>query len=129
MFHVGSRHLQAAFFRHRDVGSSDQPNDSHLLLLLYSAECGLKRLLLRSRSVYSTERLEEDDLTHDLDALLRKLGSRERFGTCSAEPGQVAIRSDRLHEVLRYGGRLDGARRDEILARARSIIEWIEDSL
>ena len=72
MFHVGNRHLEDAFFRHRDVGLQERPNDSHLLLPIYSAECGLKRLLLKSRSVHTTERLDEDDLTHDLDTLLRK---------------------------------------------------------
>jgi hypothetical protein len=129
MFHVGGQHLEGAFFRHKALGASMDPTDSHLLLLLYSAECGLKRLLLKQRSLHSTARLDEDDLTHDLDELLRKLGSRERFGTCPAEPGPVSIPSERLHEVLRYGGRLPRERRAEIASRASSVLAWIEEAL
>jgi len=129
MFHVGSQHLEGAFFRHKTFGSSMDPTDSHLLLLLYAAECGLKRLLLKQRSLHSTERLDEDDLTHDLDELLRKLGSPERFGICPAEPGPVSVHPERLHEVLRYGGRLQRERRAEIVSRAFSVLAWIEEAL
>jgi len=129
MFHVGTKNLETAFNRHRNIGSVPIPNDTHVLLLLYAAECGLKRLLLKQRGLHSTSRLEDDDLTHDLNMLLKKLGSRELFGQCAAEPGGISVSAERFHEVLRYGGRFSEEKRTDILQRVTSVVKWIEEAL
>ena len=128
-FHVGRQHLERAFRQHMSLGQSALTTDSHLLLLLYAVETGLKRLLLQQRGLHSTERLDDDDLTHDLDQLLRTLGARERFGSCRAEPGAMTVSSDQLHEVFRYGGHLDSGRRRTVITLAQDIIDWIQESL
>jgi hypothetical protein len=125
MFHVGRQDLARAFHRQRQISSNDESCDSHLLLLLYAIECGLKQQLLHTRGVHSTERLEEDDMTHDLNELLQKIGSRERFPQQRANPGAQDVPVVVFHQVLRYGGRFDEASRTAIRKRAKEIAEWI----
>lgn len=83
--------LSRAVRRHREVGRTPSPTDSHLLLRIYAAECGLKALLLKSRGLHSTSRLEDEDLGHDLDALLLLLGARDRFGMIHDAEGDHSI--------------------------------------
>lgn len=129
MFHVGRQHLERAFRAHWRHGTAAIPDDSHLLLILYAVECGLKVLLLQQRGLHSTERLDDDDLTHDLNKLLQRLGMRQHFVTCPAEPGTISIGAERFHEVLRYGGRLEPGKRAQILALATGILEEIRENL
>jgi hypothetical protein len=128
--HLGRQHLKSAFYRHRTLGNPPSASDSHLLLLVYAVECGLKALLLERRGVHSTEKLADDDLTHDLDGLLRTLGARERFGhaTLTSPPG-VAVVCENIHQVLRYGGRFETACRTRVEASATSAIAWIEENI
>jgi hypothetical protein len=128
MLHVGARDLVGAFNRHRSVANTGN-TDSHLLLLTYAAECGLKWLILQRRGVHTTARLDDDDLTHDLDILLNRLGSPRRVGSYrTASPGGVSITANSLHQVFRYGARLRPEDRERVIAALRAVIEWVEDS-
>jgi hypothetical protein len=128
-FHVGARDLEAALNRHGSTGTATAGTDSHLLLLVYAVECGLKLLVLRRRGLHSTSRLEDDDLTHNLDALLQRLGSRLRLGPSTVDPNQVNIESGEIHQVLRYGGRFSSERRQELFSRTKEVLAWIRESL
>jgi len=127
--HASLRELKKAFHRHRDAGTNNvESNDSHLLLLIYAIECGLKALLLNSRKVHSTERLDRDDFTHDLDELLRLLGQAPRFGPITLEPN-VNVPPLRLHEALRYGRRLSQGSRQKVSTAVNHVIDFIEENL
>jgi hypothetical protein len=127
--HVGRKQLREAFFRHRHVGSPCA-NDSHLLLLIYAVECGLKELLLEQRGAYSTEKLDKDDLSHDLDELLKTVGARERFGHCTlTSPATASLSPGGVHQALRYGARLETKSRASVEQRAKSVIAWLEENI
>lgn len=130
MLHVSPAELEKAFRRHVSSGQGDAANDSKLLLLVYAVECGLKRLLLRQRGLKSTHRLDDDDLTHDLNSLLRKLGGRPSFpsipiGKLDGRASQVSV--DQLHEALRYGVSL--ADRSRVADIVSNLILWIREEL
>jgi hypothetical protein len=128
MLHVSSKELEEAFRRHAESGDGDASNDSKLLLQVYAVECGLKRLLLKKRGVHSTKRLPDTDLTHDLNQLLKELGSRPSFPPqikCSGDKRQEPV--ERLHEALRYGVRL--LERERIAAVLRKVLPWIAEEL
>lgn len=128
MLPVSHKELDKAFRRHKTSGDGDLANDSKLLLLVYAAECGLKRVLLERRNQKSTARLADDDLTHDLNHLLRRLGEPPKFPSIQIDrldgrAEQVSV--DRLHEALRYGVRLID--REKIAKVVRELLAWIEE--
>ncbi len=129
--HVGRRELERAFRRHAQVGNKEVVNDSGLLLLIYAIECGLKRLLLETRGLHSTERLEEDDLTHDLDQLLKIVGGSPRFcfASIKLDGANEHINSEKLHQALRYGVRLHAQDRERIFKVVTNIVVWLEEAM
>jgi hypothetical protein len=100
-----------------------------LLLLVYALECGLKRLLLERRGVHTTAKFDEDDLTHDLDDLLKLVGEKPRFGMLRTAESKGQIPPGRLHEVLRYGVRLEPAARGKVLKNVCDVLQWLEETL
>jgi len=130
MLPVSHKELEKAFRRHTTSGDGDVGNDSKLLLLVYAVECGLKRMLLKERNHTSTARLADDDLTHDLNHLLKKLGGSPKFPSIQIDrldgrAEQVSV--DRLHEALRYGVRLTD--REKISKVVRELLAWIREGL
>jgi hypothetical protein len=132
--HVTDRQLEKAFRRHAQTaqmgtnGGATQ-NDSYLLLLIYAIECGLKRILLARRGHKSTHRLDRDDLTHDLDTLLKLVGYRPCFQNVKLENPVEDAASARVHEALRYGRVLAPLARKHVLAAACDVAAWIEEQL
>jgi hypothetical protein len=130
--HVSARQLRKAFERHTTAGfrKLDKANllPSRLLLLVYAVECGLKELLLKRRGVHSTSKLDRDDLTHDLDELLKLLGQRPRFyGVALLQPAENAP-PQRIHEALRYGRPLSDKAHDKIITAIREVIAFIREN-
>lgn len=130
MLHVSSAELEKAFRRHASSGHGVETNDSRLLLLVYAVECGLKRKLLKQRGLKSTDRLDDDDLTHNLNHLLRKLNNRPHIPSIpinklDGRPGQVPV--EQLHEALRYGVGLTD--RERIATIVRDLILWIREEI
>lgn len=127
--HVGRGHLWKGFDRHRAAARVEKPTESQALLELYAIECALKAVLLRERRQFSTEHLDEDDLTHELDELLRRLGQhRLCVGQyTAAEPESRTVSSGRLHQLFRYGGRLDAQGRQRLRAHCEQIFTWLEE--
>lgn len=132
--HVTDGQLHKAFRRHAQTAREGtnggaKENDSYLLLLIYAVECGLKRLLLKRRGDKTTRQLDKDDLTHDLDTLLKLVGGRLRFHSVKLVEGKEDAASDRIHEALRYGRRLSPESRTKVLAIGLQVIAWIEEEL
>lgn len=132
--HVSDSQLAKAFQRHaqtarKGTNGGATANDSYLLLLIYAIECGLKRILLENRGQKSTRRLDRDDLTHDLDALLKLVGQPPRFQRLKLEKPAEDAAPARIHEVLRYGGVLATPSREKVLDAANKVADWIEEQL
>lgn len=127
--HVGRQHLWKGFDRHCLAADSPTPSESHSLLQIYAIECALKALLLHARRQFTTAKLDEDDLTHELDELLRCLGQpRLCLGQyTSSEPANQPVSTGRLHELFRYGGSLSPADRAHLTTGCRRILTWIEE--
>lgn len=120
-----------------------QNNDSIIsrcLLLVYSAECGLKCLLLSKWRENSPKRILENDKddrnkvikTHNLQLILVALGqSGFRFPQMSTKHGNV-INSETFHQLCRYGIGLQ----DKDIPKARlyeeellKVLSWIEEEI
>jgi hypothetical protein len=72
--------------------------------------------------------LDEDDLIHDLDALLRKVGQRPRFGSYQLDSSRRdPIDSGTLHEAFRYGARLQETGRSRLMAALDEVTRWIAE--
>ncbi len=132
--HVKDSQLAKAFRRHAQTvrngtNGGATENDSYLLLLIYAIECGLKRILLENRGHKSTRKLDRDDLTHDLDALLKLVGQPPRFQTLKLVNPVEDAAPARIHEVLRYGGVLAAPSRKKVLDAASKVADWIEEQL
>lgn len=132
MLHFSKRALTRAFSRHSQCGDprAHSTNDSYLLLRVYALECGLKALLLKQRGLHTTSRLADDDLTHELDVLLRRVGAAIYIGNVEAqEPQGVQVSPGQVHEVLRYGGQIKSSARTRLTPRVDEVLRWIEENL
>jgi hypothetical protein len=128
--HVSSEQLKGAFRRHRDAGRDGaERSDSCLLLVIYAIECGLKRILLDRRGKKTTVKLDKNDLTHDLDHLLKLVGQPPRFHAVSLVEPDEDVGPDRIHEALRYGRRLSEPSRGKLLAAARTVLKYLEENI
>lgn len=129
--HVSRKQLANAFHRHQQLGLVDgvESSDSCLLLAIYAVECGLKLILLQQRRRTTTRHLDKDDLTHDLDDLLKLVGQKPRFGTVRLLEPQEDVSPDRIHEALRYGRRLHQDSRRKVLQAARDVVAYVEENL
>jgi len=102
-----------------------------MLLQLYAIECGLKLILLQRRQQHSTADLADDDRTHDLDTLLKRLNAslKDRIGNYKAQDPRGAgfMSSGRLHELFRYGGAVSQSDQVKLGQSCATILQWIED--
>jgi hypothetical protein len=126
--HFGRHHLEGAFRAHRTLYRSGTTSGSAMLLLCYAVECGLKLVLLVRRELHTTARLADDDLTHDLDDLQRKVGCGHRLGHWQAtQPVCNHMAAPHLHELFRYGGKMESNKLNDLRARLETIVRWIEE--
>lgn len=132
MFHVSKNHLRGAFRQLKGAANglpSAASDAARLLLLMYSAECGLKAKLLDERRLHHSSKLEEDDLTHDVDALLGKLNaSSSRIGGVTDKQKKRIATKD-IHQALRYGHDIGNSAKNQLKIRLENILNWIEEVL
>lgn len=102
-----------------------------LLCGLYAVECGLKLILLGLRGIYTTAKLADDDLTHDLNRLLDLVGQRRRF-----TPSQIAelpydqqVSPDEIHQLYRYGGRIPEPAERALAATLLELFDTLRENL
>lgn len=86
-------------------------------------------MLLGKRNKKSTSQLDRDDLTHDLNDLLRLVGQPPRFNAISLVEPAENVGPDRIHEALRYGRRLSTDSRRRLLSAAHTVLRYIEDNI
>ena len=130
LIHVGRTNLESAFENHLKEGKScTRDSGSAMLLLVYGVECGLKALLLDRRGVFSTEKLDDEDFTHDLDALLRKLGRPPSISHWPASIPKQEISPQQIHTVFRYGGKFASNELTALKTELLKICDWIKEQL
>ena len=139
MLHFSKEELKKAFLKFSQISRSNsgptQIKKDFLLYAIYAVECGLKYLFLRNRGIHTTKRLAEYDdstsiKTHDLNSLLRKVKIREklpkfrRINSCHKD-----VSSEKLHELYRYGGKLDPACEAGLMKGLSKIVYEIYNNL
>lgn len=131
MIDVTRQELQTSFHRHFRTYSSGIPKThSHLLLLFYAVECGLKVYIMRqSPKIKTTADLNDDPemrkiKTHDLNYLLHRAGYGSKGITKTKYRNLQGVNdlrasSDVLHELWRYG--VDGNHADIEAVRSKLV--------
>jgi len=125
---VGRNELGKAFRKHYQVGQDDDENPSHILLLFYAVECGLKSLYLRDKRFSTTEDITDIDLTnagHNLMIWSKALklpaslpGNKDINFRLRKDGKQWPI--SKAHQAWRYGALID--RDDE-----KRLVEWLKN--
>lgn len=131
---VGRTDLKTIFHRHTAESQikvdSVVFNASKVLLAIYAVECGFKSVLLKRLNMNSTDGLEEQYLTHDLNvlsvAVCRQKLFREQMLLAS---GNQNISLEALHQALRYGRRLHADSEKRIIEDMKKAISYIEGLL
>jgi len=129
---IGRTALNKAFRAHVEISGigKDRPVEpSALLLAVYAIECGLKSLLIDKRRVKTTAELDEEDLTHDLNALSVEVMQRKLFPENLTLSSEENISPARLHEALRYGQRLKPESQKRAISAAKAAVPEIEERL
>lgn len=128
MLHFGRKDLLKAFDTHTREALRDEGHSiSSMLLLVYGVECGLKALLMQHRGVHSTARLDDDDLTHNLDELQKKLKCPLTIGRHMAIAPPEFIRPEDLHTVFRYGGQFEKKVLLDLHRKLTTLSTWIAE--
>jgi len=120
--------LEKAFRKHYLVGQGDA-SPSHILLLFYAVECGLKSLYLRNKRLNSTEDITDQYLVkdgHNLMAWSKALKLPATY-LSGYETPDFRLRRDgkhwpisKAHQAWRYGALIDCE--DE-----KWLIEWLKN--
>ena len=136
MLHFSRKELRKAFLSFSKLSKSKpgstQIQKEFILYAIYAAECGLKCILLTTRKLDNTNKLREEDLTHDLNVLLKELktidGKSKLFQRMKRH-GKDNIPSKRLHELYRYGGQLDTRSENNLIENLSDLFIKIKDKL
>ena len=136
------RELVKAYKQAYNDSQADKRTNAHRLLLFYSAECGLKAILLKNLSLEILDKplIDEHKLSHDLNKILDLLyAGREirlpvkleltplRLSHSNKIP-RKPTHSD-LNQVWRYGGSLLDNGDTTFELALEKIHTWIEENL
>lgn len=139
--HFSHRELKSAFSRFVSISKNTSTSlpikKDFPLYTIYAVECGLRYLLLENLRKDTTERLDDDYLTHDLNYLLKIVGINKKLPPFqrkaprkeSAKKKNIEnnITSGKLHELYRYGGRLDSECENDLMKHLLVILTKIEE--
>ncbi len=130
LVHASSEQLAKAF-RHHCVNARtlNEHTNSQLLLFIYAIECGLKHLLLNKRGQKTTVKLSPDDRTHDLNSLLKSVGSIPRFDAIQVTRPDEKIPAKRFQEALRYGRPIEKESLKKLVSSIGLVTNWIEEQI
>lgn len=135
MLHFSRRELRKAFLDFSKLSKSrprsTKVQRNFLLYAIYAVECGLKCILLITRNLESTNELATEDLTHDLNILLRKSKIIDRSSNLfqRLQRRRKNIPSKQLHELYRYGGQLDTRSENNLIENLSDLFIKIKDKL
>lgn len=86
--------------------------------------------MLDQRGLYTTDKLADDDLTHDVNTLLRRLGQPTRFRSSAANaPSGLKVHPHQFHELYRYGGLLKSHPEQELRQGLLHLFSYIEENV
>ena len=135
MLHFSRRELRKAFLDFSKLSKSRSKSTkvqrNFLLYAIYAVECGLKCILLITRNLESTNELATEDLTHDLNILLRKSKIIDQSSNLFQRLQRRGknIPSKQLHELYRYGGQLDTRSENNLIENLSDLFIKIKDKL
>ena len=129
--HVGKQELRSSYRRKRAViRGLPQTDPTALLLWCYAIECGLKLVLLNKRQLHHTSQFGDDDLTHDLNSIQKKLGQSPTFQSMPTEkPPGISVGSNTYHQLFRYGGRLSPTNHERLQNQFSEVAAWIDEQI
>ena len=137
MLHVSKRELRTAFLNFSEISRSNsrptQIEERFLLYAIYAVECGLKYLFLKDREMHTTEALEKYDLrnikTHNLNSLLREVQMGMTLPRFLRMETNENISPGDLHQLYRYGGRLNPRCEEDLMEKLSNIFDEIQNNL
>ena len=125
---VGRTELEKAFRKHYQVGQGGA-SPSHILLLFYAVECGLKSLYLSKENLRTTEDITDQDLVKDGHNLMAWSKALKLPATYlpGYENNNFRLRKDgkqwptsKAHQAWRYGALINCE--DE-----KWLIDWLKN--
>lgn len=133
------KQLIKSFWRHWAIycASDSNRNTSHLLLLFYAAECGLKSILLEKIKRNSTESfsnhaelsvISSGKYGHDINRMLDFL-KLSKFYIPNVNFENTSIPVFDLHTVWRYGIEIPKNIEYEVESKLKRICDWIKEVL
>ena len=137
--HFSNRELKNAFTQFAKKATSTSVPISvpikkdFILYAIYAVECGLKYILLENLKKDTTKRLEDDHLTHDLNLLLKMTRINKQLPTFRRKVpprntiNNINITSGKLHQLYRYGGKLDSECEEKLIGHLFDIFTKIEE--
>ena len=105
--------MEEAYRSHKRLWDNQKtvPSDSHKMVLFYAVECGLKYCYMRKEKIECTEtsgnsKKSVTSFNHKFSDLLSELQINATVPDIKKK-GQRDIYADELHQVWRYGKKLD----------------------
>ncbi|WP_253771577.1 hypothetical protein [Goodfellowiella coeruleoviolacea] len=126
--------LRASYVAHRDAADRLAGDNSGYLLLFYAVECGLKSAWLKRQGLRGTSDLPAHLRSHNLRELAKalRLGAEDMvlFRDCTLHASRPEkVRHDELHQVWRYGARLESNDQKKAVAGLTRLVEWCRSEL
>jgi hypothetical protein len=141
MLRTTRRNFEDAYRYHRKVSDipQDQRSVSHVLLLIYAVECGIKALLMRNMKAKSWDDLQVNGVCgnsgHDLAEGLKGLGLSARLTVSrrrtvrDRDGRQEDVPPPRLHEACRYAIPLEDPDFDQMQGQLEQVLAWLKTQL
>jgi len=141
MLRTARKNFEDAYRRHLAAScvAAESHTISHVLLLIYALECGMKALLMRKFKAKSWEELHPargcGTSGHDLAEGLKNLGvsARLTISRRRTAPDRDGRREDvttaQLHEVFRYAIPLEAPDFPQMQNQLDAILAWLKTQL
>ena len=141
MLRAARKSFEDAYRRHlaASLVAGENRTVSHVLLLIYGLECGMKAILMRKFKAKFWEEIDPalgcGTSGHDLAEGLKNLGLSARLTisrrrTAADRDGrQEDVTTAQLHEACRYAIPLEGSDYPQMQNQLDAILEWIKTQL
>ena len=143
MLRVTRRQFEHAYRKHKDAsgGVNSKRSISHVLLLIYAIECGIKTLLMKKSNAKCWEDIHNDrnrpcgNGGHNLAEGLKNLGVPASLAI--SETTTIPDRDGRnervsvaeLHQACRYGIAFEQRDYERLQTQLNAVLEWLKSRL
>ena len=109
--------------------------DSHLLLLFYGIECGLKSIYFMRNKILKTDQINEKNnlLNHDLFGIAKKLKLPAQTLSITSNSFRsstgMALEIKHVHECFRYGIKIHPDDLENLVKLLLALKVWIKDNI